>query len=719
MKYSIPVKFMAVFLCALSLVAIIGGAFGILSAEEFGLYTSDPDAWRESEVFGIAHDLAYSSAQLYAAEHLGHCPDAVLEVLEENSITDASGNSVPDSIWSATISQDGKVLRQGDASLPDADVLHFQVEPYYPMVSSEAVEPNESEEALESVQSDAATNYAATESIRQDITSDRQTLTASRSEWRDYVVVQDSPSKMRTVRLDYYAGPTYDVTLYLQSRNVSTRFDSLTAFLFDWRFSFIIFVLTGLLLFAASLVYLCWAAGKKAGTSEIVPAALNRIPLDLYAVCAVGGCVLFCLPLQEISSYLSYSATASSLWLSMVGSGLCVFAAALLAVGFFFAFSAQIKMKDGFWWRHSICGWCLQMLARFFRRIGRGLCYVARGFRAVFRLLPIIWQWLLTAAGMALVLLILLLLTFRSSYLRTNVFFFMLLFIAVFACIAIVCYGGYCFGTLMKGAKAMAQGSLNHKIPTAYLLGSFRDFAVQLNSLADAAQKAAERQMKSERMKTELITNVSHDIKTPLTSIINYVDLLKKPHTDSDGALYLEVLDRQSQRLKKLIDDLMEMSKASTGSLPVEITRVDAAEAINQALGEFSDKLASVNLTPVFRCPDAPVVMLADGRLLWRVLSNLLSNAVKYAMPDTRLYLDLILLQGNAVITIKNISRDQLNVPADELMERFVRGDTSRNTEGSGLGLNIAKSLVELQHGQMHLMVDGDLFKVTLIFPCA
>ena len=710
MKYSIPVKFMAVFLCALSLVAIIGGAFGILSAEVFGLYTSDPDAWRESEVFGIAHDLAYSSAQLYAAEHLGHCPDAVLEVLEENSITDASGNSVPDSIWSATISQDGKVLRQGDASLPDADVLHFQVEPYYPMVSSEAVEPNESEEAVESGQSDAATNYAATEPVRQDITSDRQTLTASRSEWSDYVVVQDSPSKMRTVRLDYYAGPTYDVTLYLQSRNVSTRFDSLTAFLFDWRFSFIIFVLTGLLLFAASLVYLCWAAGKKAGTSEIVPAGLNRIPLDLYAVCAVGGCVLFCL----IYSYLYYSVTASSLWLSMVGSGLCVFAAALLAVGFFFAFSAQIKMKDGFWWRHSICGWCLRMLARFFRWAGHGLCLAGRGCRAVFRLLPIIWQWLLVALLMAVSTLISLLLWASGAP-----FFFITTLICICASIAIVCYGGYCFGTLIKGAKAMAPGNLNRKIPTGYLLGSFRDFAIQLNGLADAAQKAAERQMKSERMKTELITNVSHDIKTPLTSIINYVDLLKKPHTDSDGALYLEVLDRQSQRLKKLIDDLMEMSKASTGSLPVEITRVDAAEAINQALGEFSDKLASVNLTPVFRCPDAPVVMLADGRLLWRVLSNLLSNAVKYAMPDTRLYLDLILLQGNAVITIKNISRDQLNVPADELMERFVRGDTSRNTEGSGLGLNIAKSLVELQHGQMHLMVDGDLFKVTLIFPCA
>ena len=183
--------------------------------------------------------------------------------------------------------------------------------------------------------------------------------------------------------------------------------------------------------------------------------------------------------------------------------------------------------------------------------------------------------------------------------------------------------------------------------------------------------------------------------------------------------MYLDVLDRQSQRLKKLIDDLMEMSKASSGNLTVEIGQVDAAEAVNQALGEFADKLEQVNLTPIFRHPDAPVIMKADGRLVWRVLSNILSNAVKYALPDTRLYIDLMVLQGNAVLAIKNISRDQLNVNADELMERFVRGDTSRNTEGSGLGLNIAKSLVALQNGQMHLMVDGDLFKVTLIFPLA
>ena len=436
----------------------------ILSAEEFGLYTSDPDAWRESEVFGIAHDLAYSSAQLYAAEHLGHCPDAVLEVLEEIGITDASGNSVPDSIWSATISQDGKVLRQGDASLPDADVLHFQVEPYYPMVSSEAVEPNESEEAVESGQSDAATNYAATESIRQDITSDRQTLTASRSEWRDYVVVQDSPSKMRTVRLDYYAGPTYDVTLYLQSRNVSTRFDSLTAFLFDWRFSFIIFVLTGLLLFAASLVYLCWAAGKKAGTSEIVPAGLNRIPLDLYAVCAVGGCVLFCLPLQEIYSYLSYSATASSLWLSMVGSGLCVFADALLAVGLFFALSAQIKMKDGFWWRHSICGWCCD-LAR--SPLGGHGIYLAGGPARRCSACCHHLAAAADAAAMGLTLLITSCLTYGTAYPVQQ------LLPCDFADSGsrvprIFCYGGTASAPV-KGAKAMAQGNLTEN-PTGICL---------------------------------------------------------------------------------------------------------------------------------------------------------------------------------------------------------------------------------------------------------
>ena len=218
-------------------------------------------------------------------------------------------------------------------------------------------------------------------------------------------------------------------------------------------------------------------------------------------------------------------------------------------------------------------------------------------------------------------------------------------------------------------------------------------------------------------MKTELITNVSHDIKTPLTSIINYVDLLEKPHTEEEGQAYLAVLSRQSQRLKKLVDDLMEMSKASTGNVTVDIQKLDAAEAIHQALGEFSDKLEQAGLNILQQIPDTPVYMAADGKLVWRVMSNLLSNTVKYALPGTRVYLNLTKSETHVQIALKNISREALNIHPNELAERFVRGDTSRNTEGSGLGLNIARSLMELQKGTLDIAVDGDLFKVTLTFP--
>ena len=270
---------------------------------------------------------------------------------------------------------------------------------------------------------------------------------------------------------------------------------------------------------------------------------------------------------------------------------------------------------------------------------------------------------------------------------------------------------------IQKGIKRLQSGNLNEKINTEWLFGSFKTIAEDLNALADVVSVAAEKQLKAERMKTELITNVSHDIKTPLTSVINYVDLLQQPHTEKEGEAYMEVLSRQSQRLKKLVEDLMDMSKASSGNMAVHIEKVDAVETVNQALGEFADKLEAANLTPVFRAPDRQLHMLADGRLTWRVLSNLLSNVVKYALPGTRVYLDLKREERWVVLSVKNISREALNISAEELTERFVRGDTSRNTEGSGLGLNIAQSLMHLQKGSLELTVDGDLFKVTLVFP--
>ena len=364
--------------------------------------------------------------------------------------------------------------------------------------------------------------------------------------------------------------------------------------------------------------------------------------------------------------------------------------------------------KDAWKVASSLTLLCFEMLKRVFVWLKGVLVRFGRASERMFSRLPLIWQWLLI--GMVLALWLLVAVAERMEGM-------MVLWCC--AALAIVLYGANCFGALLEGVKHMRGGDLESKVDDKYLIGSFREFAGELNGLADVAMVAAQKQLKSERMKTELITNVSHDIKTPLTSIISYVDLLEKPHTPEQEKTYLEVLSRQSQRMKKLIEDLMEMSKASTGNIQVEIGKIDAVEAVNPALGEFADKLTAAGLTPVFRQSEENVYLLADGRLLWRAMSNVLSNAVKYALPGTRLYVDVSAVEDKAVISFKNISGAQLNISAEELMERFVRGDSSRNTEGSGLGLNIAKSLMELQKGQLQLLVDGDLFKVTLVFPKA
>ena len=477
--------------------------------------------------------------------------------------------------------------------------------------------------------------------------------------------------------------------------------------LYAMRYWAIAAVGISLLVFILCAIYLCCAAGRSHRHDEIRLKGLTKLPLDVYGAAVGFGCVALAAFGIDLLDNILW-ADALYIWGIAASAGLLL-AAALVAGLWLYAVVAQIKMKDGSWWRRSLIGWLLRQIGRFFR-------FVFRALKRLFDLMPLIWQWLLTAAAMVIVpLFCLFLIAVSYGFFR---FVFVLWFIA--AClldIAVVCYGAYAFGILYKGTKQMAQGDLNAKVPTQHLFGAFRDFANELNRLADAAVEAAKGQMKSERMKSELITNVSHDIKTPLTSLINYVDLLQKPHTEEEGQQYLEVLSRQSGKLKKLIEDLMDMSKADSGAMQVEIGQVDAAEMLQQALGEFSDKLEEAGLTTVFRQPEQPVPILADGRLAWRVMSNLLGNTVKYAMPGTRVYVDLTRAESHVQISLKNISRQELNVSAEELTERFVRGDTSRNTEGSGLGLNIAKSLMQLQQGDMQLTIDGDLFKVTLTFP--
>ena len=259
---------------------------------------------------------------------------------------------------------------------------------------------------------------------------------------------------------------------------------------------------------------------------------------------------------------------------------------------------------------------------------------------------------------------------------------------------------------------------VSFQLDTEKLYWDFKRHGENLNAIAQGINRAVEQRMKSERLKTELITNVSHDIKTPLTSIVNYVDLLQKPHSDQEGAQYLEVLDRQAKRLKKLTEDLVEASKASTGNLPVSLAPTSVDELVSQAVEEYRDRLEAQKLEVVVSLQRG-LTVLADGKLLWRVLDNLLGNAGKYALSGTRVYVTAIPRGRQVVIAVKNISREPLNIDADELMERFVRGDSARHSEGSGLGLNIARSLTQLQHGEFLLTVDGDLFKAEVILPQA
>lgn len=255
--------------------------------------------------------------------------------------------------------------------------------------------------------------------------------------------------------------------------------------------------------------------------------------------------------------------------------------------------------------------------------------------------------------------------------------------------------------------------AVNHIPPTSNLY----DCAMQLNMIRTGIQKAVEEGTKADRTKVELITNVSHDIKTPLTSIINYADLIgKEPPNSEKIPEYAAVLTRQSERLKRLIEDLVEASKASTGNLEVNLAPCQPGVLLTQAAGEYEQKLKDAGLDLVTRQPETAVTILADGRRLWRVFDNLMNNICKYAQRGTRVYLTLEERDGQAVISFKNTSRAPLDIPAEELLERFVRGDAARGGEGNGLGLSIARSLTELQKGTLELTVDGDLFKVVLRF---
>lgn len=444
----------------------------------------------------------------------------------------------------------------------------------------------------------------------------------------------------------------------------------------------------------ASFAALLIGAGRKKG-GELSSGWTEKIPLDLYllTVVCVGGILIS----LAASGFLG----ALHLLLAIQFGILILLISEVLFLAVCVTISVRIKL--GHWWKNTICWrilhWIRQTACRNMKRFGKAV--------------PMLWKaWMIMAAVAVLELFGLLATSYQPEM---QLLLWFLEKIVLYALISVVLLQ---MRKLKEAGKKLSDGELENRLETDRMFWDLKEHGENLNHIQEGMHRAVLERLKSERFKTELITNVSHDIKTPLTSIINYVDLLEKEETGNDRVReYLEVLSRQSARLKKLIEDLMEASKASTGNLNVLYESCDARVMLTQTIGEFEEKLKAGQIELIVQENGAPLLIQADPRHLWRIFDNLMNNICKYAQPCTRAYVNIQTNRRSVCIIFRNISKYALNIDSEELMERFVRGDSSRNTEGSGLGLSIAKSLTELMQGSFELVVDGDLFKVLVSFP--
>ena len=493
---------------------------------------------------------------------------------------------------------------------------------------------------------------------------------------------------------------TYIITGYYTSGSVSSgnadKYQELFTYAYELRYVSIVVLVVSLILEAFVFVFLLSAAGHHGETGEIRPSFIDKIPFDLYTALTVFAGIFLIAAMAEVS----YSNTAMLVVVLIAALGVI---AALISLLWCMSLAVRIKLgttiKSCIIYR--VGAWCLRLIKKVFYTFKDGLKAIPMFPRAVLIIAAILFVEFLWIA-------------IAGTSPGKQLFGW---FIERAVLVLATLYALLSMKQLLEAGQRIAKGELDCKVDTSKLRGPFKEHGEDLNSITDGMNRAVGERMKSERFRTELITNVSHDIKTPLTSIINYVDLLEKEQPENEKMReYLEVLDRQSAKLKKLIDDLLEASKASSGSLSVNLTECELGILLDQMAGEYSEKLSAAGLELILTKPEESVKIMADGRHMWRIFDNLLNNICKYAQRGTRVYLDLTADALKAVVTFRNISATRLNISGDELTERFVRGDSSRNTEGSGLGLSIAQSLAQLQKGALDITVDGDLFKVVLRF---
>lgn len=662
LTHSLPAKILAIFLLLLVLIGTTLSAAVIAADAYLGVYTGDYAARRQELRENALRELAYTVLRDF---RYGKDLDLLY--------ADASF------FYSVVCEETGEVL----FASPITDDVEFSVsmtrayadEPLGWTAATDAAETNAPPETVKPIEGEADFTVATT-TVTLETTSP-----------------VDEPSAENF---------TYTVTLYAKKtipEEATDRFallNRLLDFVYRFRYGAIVLSAVGILLFFTLLIFLYCSAGHRRGEDEARENFFDRIPFDLFTV-LIGGAVI---ALGYLVMQCLFAVSSSEiLWLAFAAAG-CVL---IFLLCLFYTMSIATRVKSGRLFRNTV--------------LWRVLALCGRALRGLFSLLgkiPMVWK---TVLGLLVCGLIELIVLFITRYDFDSLFINWFFSRAVLS--VLILHAAVSLRRLQKAGEQIAAGNLGEPVDTRGMIGDFKRFGSTLGSIGDGLSHAVDERMKSERMKTELITNVSHDIKTPLTSIINYVDLLKKEEAGSENETvrqYLDTLDRQSTRLKKLIEDLVEASKASTGNLSVELAPCEIGILLEQTVGEYTERLEASGLTPILTLPETPVFIYADGRRMWRVFDNLMNNICKYAQSGTRVYLELAVIGSRVVITFKNISKERLAASGEELTERFVRGDSSRNTEGSGLGLSIAQSLTELQGGRLMITTDGDLFKAMISF---
>lgn len=534
-----------------------------------------------------------------------------------------------------------------------------------------------------------ATNYSGQDYIAY---TDRDYYT-----YEDYIVKQDENGTHWNT-IEHH---TADIKVYIAKDMTKSDIFSVASSLVDsgyrLRYAVIFIAIISLASFVFLICFLYASAGHTSN-GKIKCNFLDKIPFDVLTVIVTGLGIMSAILIEE-STYQDFSFAVTVITL---------IASFDYFIALIYTMSFATRIKTGTLIKNNVLYYVFKFSGKQLKKFFSWLKYLYSNASLLKK------TWVIALGVLIFSTFFIVGVGDVISYWARDEFVIIMLIITAIV-IALLFYFAVILQKIKLGGERIAKGDLQYKIDTKYMYYDFKEFAESLNNINDGLQEAINEKMKSEHFKTELITNVSHDIKTPLTSIINYVDLIKKEEIENEKLCeYIDVLDRQSARLKKLVEDLVEASKASSGNLTVNLAPCNITVLLNQALGEFSEKLEKANLIPILKTDDDGIAVLADGRHLWRVFDNLLSNVCKYGLEGTRVYIDVKTEKNSVLVTFRNISKYQLNVSSEELLERFVRGDKSRHTEGHGLGLSIAKSLMEIQGGSLDISVDGDLFKVTV-----